>query len=65
MPVKQPDFLVSEHVFHAGTASQFADFMKRHRQDVIRIDHAPDRVVVTIQIAINSEEMTFATAHYP
>jgi len=65
--VKHPDEVVSTHVFHRGTANGFKNFMDRHRQDVVGIDNAPDRVIVTIRTVPNRTDgnIVFVQGVYP
>jgi hypothetical protein len=65
MAAKTPDFVISEHVFHAGSEAECTEFVKRHKQDIIQIDRGPDRVVVTIAMEYPGDSAVFATATYP
>ena len=63
---KQPDEVISTHVFHRGTPNEFKSFMNRHRQDVIQIDNASDRVIVTIRtVPEQKDEVIFVQGVYP
>jgi hypothetical protein len=64
--VKHPDEVISTHVFHQGTAKEFKDFMGRHRQDVIQMENASDRVIVTIRtVPDTKDEVVFVQGVYP
>jgi hypothetical protein len=67
MPTKYPDEVFSTHVFHAGTTRQYHEFIARHRADIVRIDQATDRTIVTTVIRPDptQEAQVFVSAVYP
>lgn len=67
MPAKYPDEVFSTHVFHAGTARQYHEFIMQHRADIVRIDQATDRTIVTTVIRPDptQQAQVFVSAAYP
>ncbi len=67
MPTKYPDEVFSTHVFHAGTVRQYHEFIARYRADIVRIDQAEDRTIVTTVIRPDPTQtaQVFVSAAYP
>lgn len=57
--------MLTPHVFHAGSGVAFARFMSSHRSEVVKIDHADDRVIVwTRPITEQDGTLILATSNY-
>jgi hypothetical protein len=67
MNAKNPDFVITEHVFHAGAGSELAcrDFIRDNREAVYEVSQGVDRITVLLSVRYNPESVVFATATYP
>jgi hypothetical protein len=57
--------MLTPHVFHIGSGPAFAKFMSIHREKVVKVDQAEDRVIVWTRPMVEDDgTVILATSNY-